>query len=122
MVFLLSLVQIYAAPIVMAGISAAYFVADHSDMTLNHRILTSAHGATAAVLNVVALGIWITGLSKLSYSAPFLWLHAVPVTLIVVSLVSYRGPKWIHILQLPNLVAMFWGLFVGSMAITNDWL
>ena len=122
MVFLLSLVQIYAAPIVMAGISAAYFVADHSNTTLNHRILTSAHGAAAAILNVVALAIWIAGRSQLSYSVPYLWLHAVPVALIVVLLVAYRGPKWIHILQLPNLVAMFWGLFVGSMAITNDWL
>ncbi len=114
--------QFYGAPVVTAAISAAYFWADRSGAPLGRRILASAHGAAAALLNVAALIIWMVGISKRSFAAPFLWLHLVPVILILLSFFIYRGPKWMHFLQLPNVAALLWGLFIGSMAVTNEWL
>ena len=114
--------QFYGAPVIMILISISYFILARSGSSLARRTLTSAHGFVAAILYIGAFLVWILGHSHRSYAVPFLLLHFFPLALIVISAIWYRGPKLVHFLQLPNLAAMWWGIFVGSMAITNEWL
>lgn len=118
----MSYLQFYGAPVITASISTAYFWADRSATALVRRFLTSAHGLVAAVIHLAALGIWISGGSRIQYAAPFVWFHILPAALILLSLVMYKGPKWLHVLQILNVPAMLWGYLIGVMAITNDWI
>jgi hypothetical protein len=120
--YALSLFEFFGVPILLVAISATYFWADRTGTPLAQRILTSAHGAVAALIYSLAFGIWVGGASDRAFGTPLVWAQVIPVGLIVLSLVTYRGPKWLHSLQLLNVPAMLWVLFIGSMAITNDWL
>jgi hypothetical protein len=114
--------QFYAAPIVMMLISALYFLASRAHTSLRRRLLTSAHGLVAAILTLVAMALYASSNSRPIYGLPFLFLYLIPLGLVGASLLSYPGPKRMHVLQGPNLGAMLWGAFTGGMAVTGDWL
>jgi len=80
-------VQFYSAPIVMAAVSLAYFLADRSGSTLSRRALTSAHGLVASVIYAVAIILWISGKARTAYGAPYLLMYSLPVVLMLTSFV-----------------------------------
>jgi 4-hydroxybenzoate polyprenyltransferase len=53
---------------------------------------------------------------------PFALASVLPVALIVFSFIRFRGQRTVHFLQTVNLLCFIWTLFVGSMAVTGDWL
>jgi hypothetical protein len=105
----------------MAVISVLYLAAARNP-TFGQRVLVSAHGATAALLYLGAMGISAAGLSKLWLSWPYLIAQLIPLGLIIVAFVRFKGLSIVHMLQPLNLVCMFYAAFVGGMAITGDWL
>jgi hypothetical protein len=118
----LNWLQFWGAPILMFAVSFAYFFAADRSAGVPMRIAWSAHGAAAALIYMGAMAVWIGGLSRRSLEPIFLWSQFLPLGLIIYSLVRFRGKKIVHLLQVPNVLAMLLSVFVGSMAITGDWL
>jgi hypothetical protein len=118
------LIQWYGAPVVMIGVSVAYFVADVRRPAFRQRLWVSAHGLAGAALYFGAfLVAWALPLNYRPYLAlPYAALLLVPLVLVGVSLVKFRGNRLVHLLQVPNVAALLWSAFVGAMAVTGDWL
>ena len=103
---------------VMLATSAAYFIFDRSGMSLQRRIVTSAHGLLAAVLYVTAVSISIYSMKPQPEVADVLMLlYTLPVALVIASFFWYRGPKSIHLIQLLNVPAMLVSAFVGIVGV-----
>jgi hypothetical protein len=107
----------------MVTISAVYFLLDRG-ANWQERLLTAAHGLAATILCVGAF--LVAHFDPRGYRPYLAWpyaaLYLLPVALVVVSLLRFRGPRVVHILQGPNLAAMLWAFFIGGMAVTGDWL
>lgn len=116
--------QWYGAPVVMIGVSLAYFFADPRRPAVRERLLVSAHGLAGAALYFGAFAVaWFQPGGYRPYLGwPYAVLLLVPLALIGVSLFKFRGNRLTHALQVPNVVALLWSAFVGVMAITGDWL
>jgi hypothetical protein len=82
----------------------------------------SAHGLTIATLYLGAIAVGQVGASKVKYGAPFAIAFLIPLVLMVYAIITFPGRRSVHWLQLLNLVALFWSAFIGTMAITGDWL
>ncbi|HEY2865358.1 MAG TPA: hypothetical protein VGK37_17195 [Casimicrobiaceae bacterium] len=108
----------------MVTVSAIYFFADQRRPAYADRLISSAHGIVGVLLYFGALAIWWSSPNEARpfLANPYAFLYLVPLGLIGVSLFRFRGPRFIHLLQLPNLAALAWALFVGSMAVSGDWL
>lgn len=119
--YLAALFQWLWAPLVAASVSVVYFQSSKSPRK-SERIATSIHGAVLAALYFGALAVHSFGISNPALGRAF-WLSLlVPGGLAVYSLASYRGNKQVHFLQLANLLAALWIWFVGTMAVTGNWL
>ena len=113
--------QWFWAPLVASGVSVAYFV-NARNPRLAERIGVSAHGAVIALLYFSALLVPSSG-SSIPWLPYIFWAaFGVPVILIVFALVRYQGRLWVHLLQVLNLMAAAWALFVGTMAVKGSWL
>ena len=86
------------------------------------RLFASFHSISLLVVLVVALLLGLNGFSSLSFQTPFTLTLLMPVASIAFSIKAYDGLKRIHILHLWNVVALIWTWFIGSMALTGDWL
>ncbi len=118
----IAIAQFWLAPLLALGISAVYFVTSPTTQIVARKLGASAHGASIAALYVGALFFSALGSSKPSYGIPFMSLLLVPVALIVLSLFLYEGRKVIHALQVVNVLCIAWTFFIGTMAITGNWL
>ncbi|WP_160288443.1 hypothetical protein [Pseudomonas knackmussii] len=49
-------------------------------------------------------------------------MQLLPLLLIVLSLLLFRGPREIHWLQLLNVTGMLWPGFLGAMLVGGRWL
>jgi hypothetical protein len=116
--------QWYGAPVVMIGVSLVYFFADRRRPAFRERLLVSAHGFAGGALYFGAFLVrWIQPDGYRPYLIwPYLVLLVVPLVLMGVALVKFRGSLLTHVLQVPNVAALLWTAFVGGMAITGDWL
>jgi hypothetical protein len=108
----------------MAVVSAVYFFADRRRPAYRFRLLCSAHGIAGIALYFGALALWAV---SPTYRGPlagwgYLILYLVPISLVVIALLRFRGPWLVHLLQVPNVCALIWAAFVGGMAVTGDWL
>ena len=107
----------------MLAVSVAYFISDEAEGNRLIRVLVSIHGAAAAALYLSALAVWgFTRAWRPWAASPFLALYLVPVFSILFALARFKGPKLLHLVQIPNLACMAYTLFIGGMAITGDWL
>jgi hypothetical protein len=120
--WLLEALMLYAAPLIALSISVVYFLGSRSDDLMSRRFLTSAHGLAMCALYLVAMTVSFTRQSNLRYGTSFALALLVPLALMVVSLLLYRGNKKLHWLQVPNAACLVWIGFVGGMAVTGDWL
>jgi len=119
---LVSWAQGLLAPALALVISVVYFVSSPRSQSIARRILLSAHGAMIMALYMGAMAVFWAQKANPKFATPFQLLHLVPLILMVVSLFIYRGRNVIHFLQLLNLLCLGWTFFVGSMAVTGDWL
>jgi F0F1-type ATP synthase assembly protein I len=116
-----ALFQWLGAPVVAAAVSVAYFRSS-KNMGLGERLAVSAHGVAIVLVYVGALLVAAFGLSRASLLYPFWSLFLLPLILVAVALVRFKGNGAVHLLQLANLLSAGWSLFVGTMAVTGDWL
>jgi hypothetical protein len=115
--------QWLGAPAVMTGVSAVYFFAYRRRPAYGPRLLCAAHRLAGVALYFGALAFWaIRPAYRPSFGWPYAALYLVSLALVVVAFIKFDGPKLVHMLQLPNVYAMYWSLFVGGMAVTGDWL
>jgi chromate transport protein ChrA len=91
--------------VLMITISVIYFATDKSANTFA-RISSSAHGLLGAILFGCAIYMWRSGRSGDSFAQPYTWLFVLPVISVIASFFLFRGNKWIHLLQIPNLICM----------------
>ena len=105
-----------APTLVMAGVSAVYFLADPRRPAYAQRLLVSAHGVVGVVLYATAflVGPLHTPAFRLYWA--WLLLCLVPPVLIGVAVFTFRGNKLVHILQVPNIAALLWVVVVGGTA------
>jgi hypothetical protein len=116
-------VEIFGPPLLLLAVSGLYFAFDKPDTPMRWRLATSAHGAIAFVLFLIAYLIGAVFGGYRPYLAwPYILSFLIPVISILYALFHYRGPRLLHILQGPSIAAMLWVMFVGGMAITGDWL
>lgn len=106
----------------MLLISYAYFMAADRSAGVVDRVVWSAHGIAGAIIYLSAMAVGISGIAQASFVHIFLSLQLIPVALILFSLLRFRGARLIHVLQIPNVLCLLWGVFIGSMAVIGDWL
>ena len=116
--------QLYGAPVIMAAVSATYFFADQRRPAFRARLISSAHGVIGVALYFGAMAVsWAQPHGYRPYlGAPYLSLYVLPLIAIIVALFEFRGPRLIHLLQIANVAALTWSLFIGVMYITGHWL
>ncbi|HEY1104021.1 MAG TPA: hypothetical protein VGE70_11430 [Burkholderiaceae bacterium] len=114
--------QFWLAPLLTLLVSIVYFRTSPSGQGMAERLAVSAHGCVIAVLYFGALTFWWAGASRPAYGKLFAYSLLVPLVLMGFAFVKFRGKASVHLLQIVNLVGLFWTFFVGSMAITGDWL
>jgi hypothetical protein len=115
-------IQFWAAPLLALGVSIAYFFASPSSQSVPVRLLASSHGAAIALVYVGALIVSTAGIAKPGLAVPFLLALGVPVLLALLSFFVFRGRPLTHALQLVNVACLAWAFFIGTMAITGEWL
>ena len=106
--------------LISIAVSLIYWIKD-SNRGIK-RVVTSAHSVILLVLFGAALAIGFYGYSNKSLLIPFHISLAIPVASIIASLVLFKGSKWIHLMHMWNLLALPLTWFVGSMAVSGDWL
>ena len=107
--------------LIMTSISGAYFYYGSSSKILP-RVLSSVHGLLGASFLLVAMLIWDNGLSSPEFELIYTWVFLLPLSSIIFSFLFFSGNKWLHLLQLVNLIGLAWCWFVGVMAVTGNWL
>lgn len=122
------------SPLLGTGISAAYFFAPPKGGTLGRRVATSVHGLSITAL-YVAFGLCPLPESEIPWPSQgdpnwsaknvaviegtFNLMCLLCVALIVVSLIFFRGPKILHVLQLLNLPVLALTWLGGNLAISG---
>ncbi len=86
------------------------------------RVLVSAHSFTMFVILCSALLVGGYGYSNKELMPVFYFFMILPLLSIVLSFIYFKGSKWFHLAHIWNVIAFVWTFFVGSMAVTGDWL
>lgn len=108
--------------IFMLVVSAAYLNASSPSMPMHRRILVSAHGVAGASLLATAVIVAATGNSGANWRIPYMILFLLPVVLIGISLVLFRGKTGVHMLQFPFLIVLLYSMFISLMLVTGSHL
>ena len=107
----------------MCAISGVYYACDIGESKRSVRLMVSAHGALGTLLYSGALLWWYLSPTYRPWATlPFLLAFVMPLSSIIFSFFKFRGPKILHLLQLLNLNALIYALFIGGMAVSGDWL
>jgi hypothetical protein len=114
--------QFLFPPFLMIFVSVAYYRASPHVQHLGERLLVSAPGALIAALWFAAFFVSLAGDARPSYGKPFAYALLVPLLLMVLALLRFKGRASVHYLQLLNLAGLALTFYVGSMAITGRWL
>lgn len=91
-------------------------------MTKTSRIAVSVAGPLISFLYLMSLTIGLRGYGNLKFAQVFFVALIVPCIFVLYALVKYRGPKKIHALQVLNVLALIDSYFIGTMAISDNWL
>jgi len=101
-------------------ISLLYWYKDNNK-GIKH-IVVSAHSVFMLILLGAALIIGFNILTHKLLLIPFYILLFGAVLSIVFSFKYFTGSKWLHLTHILNIPVLLWTYFVGSMALTGDWL
>jgi hypothetical protein len=103
-------------------VSVAYLLASPPSVPFAQRFAVSVHGAAIALLFIGALLTTSLGHSKQEYGQLYGLLLLVPAASIVYSVWRFTGRKWLHLLQIINLIWLVLAFFIGGMAVTDLWI
>ena len=101
------------APLVMCGVSLAYWRSSGESVPHAERLLPASHGAVGTAVFLLAFFISFFSTPAPRFREPYLALWLVPLAFIGVSLWRFKGPRRVHLLLLPLVAAMGWALVVG---------
>jgi len=102
------------------AVSALYWLKD-ANTGFKH-IAVSVHSVLMLVLISGALYLGFKGYANPEALWFFYLLLVLPILSIVASFRYFTGMKWVHISQIWKFAALVWTWFIGSMAVTGDWL
>lgn len=114
--------QFWLAPLVALAISILFFLASPKEQGLARRCAASAHGLSIAALFFGAMQFHWSGAFHPAYQRPFGYMALLPLALIVLSFFYFRGAKSFHFLHIFSILCLAWVFFIGSMAVTGNWL
>jgi hypothetical protein len=80
-------------PLLAIAVSVVYFRRSPKDQSLSQRLLVSAHGVAIAALHICALIVMWSGSSHKALGQPYAFAPLIPVLLIAVSFLKFRGPR-----------------------------
>jgi hypothetical protein len=110
-------------PLLMIGISAAYFGMQRTGAMWPTRVFVSLHGLSATILYFSAMAAWAIVPTYRPWAlVPFAVMYLIPLASIVYSFFRFDGPRTLHLLQVINIGCMLLSLLIGAMAITGQWL
>ena len=104
----------------MLLVSFKYFKAEQPNSTLSRKIITSSHGLVLAILYSCATVIAITGNQSIINGRIYSILNLLPLALIAISFIWYKGPKELHFLQLLLLPLFIVTYFFGLLIVMTD--
>jgi len=116
-----ALTQWIWAPVVACSISCVYFLKADA-LPLPRRIMVSAHGSLLSLLYVGALFVYTVGMSKPFLAYPFWVAFVVPLASAALAFAWIRDKGALHALLLLLAACAAWSLFIGTMAVTGEWL
>lgn len=123
---MMSFAEVYLTPILTVLISLIYFCTSPKEQRLYIRLAISGHGVAIAVLYVSPILIHrvMTSPPTAENIIHEIWSYflIVPVILMFFSLLKFRGPLLVHILQIINMMGLAWTFLLGSMFLTSQWL
>ncbi|WP_275628557.1 hypothetical protein [Pseudomonas sp. 273] len=108
--------------LILLSTSYWYFQTSPANTPLTLRLVSSAHGASALVLLLLAFAVGFGGWHGEIGGRLFVWLQLIPLALIASSFWLFRGPRSLHWLQLFNIPATLWLALIGNMLVTGKWL
>ena len=115
-IILVLLIIVGGPLLVMISVSVAYFRNGTDYYGRFVRYLASAHGVTAAGINIAS---WVCVFASYEVPRRLYALHLIPIGLIFMSFVLFSGKKGIHFLQIKNVLAMSWSSFFGLLALSG---
>lgn len=114
--------QLWMLPLCAPLVSVVYYVASPTVQPRHLRLLASAHGAALALVYALVIAVTMARGTNPAYVTPFVVALAVPVALMLLSFVVFRGRRVVHVLQLLNVLCLLLALFFGAMALTGEGL
>jgi len=113
----------YLPALVMCAVSGVYYAYDTGEPKRSVRLMVSAHGVLGTLLYACALLWWYLSPTYRPWATlPFILAFVLPLSSIVFSFCKFRGPKVVHLVQLLNVSALAYALFIGGMAVSGEWL
>jgi len=113
----------YLPALLMCAVSGAYYVLDIGETRLRVRLMVSAHGVLGALLYIGAILWWDFSPRYRPWAVlPYLLAYALPLSSVIYAFLRFRGPKLLHFIQILNLFAFMYAIFIGGMAVSGDWL
>ena len=116
-----ALIQLLWAPILALAVSVVYF-RKAALLPMGQRVAVSAHGALLALIYAVAFLVSAAGAARANLAVPFWSAFTLPVVSVLFALARFSGRKSVHFLLLAVAACAVWVFFVGTMAVTGDWL
>jgi len=109
-------------PAIVPVLIGIHYFLRSADMTKTPRIAVSIAGPQISFLYLISLAIGLRGHGNSGLAQAFAVALIVPCIFVLYTLLAYRGPKKIHALQTLNALALIDTYFLGTMAITDNWL
>jgi len=97
----------------------AYFRSSTPTQSFARRALSSAHGIAIALLYLCAWIVYVTHHANDAWARPFGVLMVIPLGLIAMSFVVFRGRMMVHLLQLQLLLCLLWVWLRGTVIVTG---
>ena len=107
--------------IVCLGTSICFWVTN-STLNIYQRFFVSCHGLITLVLISIPLLFFASGRNISLFTGVFQVCCTLPLLSVFYSFFRHAGTKllfWLYLLLLP---AVMWAWFIGSMAVSGDWL
>jgi hypothetical protein len=114
--------QTFMPAFVAAASSVFYFRGSPVSEPIKTRLLVSAHGVAILLLYLSAMTVFWTGHSSRNLAVPFELACLIPIALMLVCFLIFRGNRITHIWLIVNTVCLILVWFFGGMAVTDDWL
>ncbi|GAB2191635.1 hypothetical protein MAH1_32430 [Sessilibacter sp. MAH1] len=107
--------------LICIGSSVSFWVAI-SSLNIGQRLFISCHGFLTLLVIGIPLLFFASGWSISAFTNAFQVSCLLPMLSIIYSLFRHSGTKllfWLYLLLVP---AIMWAWFIGSMAVSGDWL